>query len=136
MLRIIVAGTRDFEDYELLKSSLDEFISFHFLQDPDSGVVIISGMAKGADLLGVRYAQEKGYPVEEFHPDWSKGRSAGPQRNSKMAKSANACIIFWDGKSKGTASMIALAKKHRLFMKVIYYDGGVKSGNKLRSNNS
>jgi hypothetical protein len=136
MLRLIVAGTRDFEDYELLKSSLDEFISFHFLQDPDSGVVIISGMAKGADLLGVRYAQEKGYPVEEFHPDWSKGRSAGPQRNSKMAKSANACIIFWDGKSKGTASMIALAKKHRLFMKVIYYVGGVESGNKLRSNNS
>jgi hypothetical protein len=136
MLRIIVAGTRDFEDYELLKSSLDEFISFHFLQDPDSGVVIISGMAKGADLLGVRYAQENRYPVEEFHPDWSKGRSAGPQRNSKMAKSANACIIFWDGKSKGTASMIALAKKHRLFMKVIYYVGGVESGNKLRSNNS
>jgi hypothetical protein len=126
MLRIIVAGTRDFEDYELLKSSLDEFISFHFLQDPDSG----------ADLLGVRYAQENRYPVEEFHPDWSKGRSAGPQRNSKMAKSANACIIFWDGKSKGTASMIALAKKHRLFMKVIYYVGGVESGNKLRSNNS
>ena len=126
MLRLIVAGTRDFEDYDLLKSSLDEFISLHFLQDQDPGVVIISGMAKGADLLGVHYAKEHNYPVEEFHADWSKGRSAGPQRNAKMAKSANACIVYWDGKSKGTASMIALAKKHRLFMKVIYYDGGVK----------
>lgn len=120
MLRLIVAGTRDFEDYELLNSSLDEFISFHFLKDPDPGVVIISGMAKGADLLGVRYAKEQNYSVEEFHADWSKGRSAGPQRNAKMAKSANACIVYWDGKSKGAASMIALAKKHELYLKVIY----------------
>ena len=69
--------------------------------------------------MGVRYAKEHNYSVEEFHADWSKGRSAGPQRNAKMAKSANACIAYWDGKSKGTASMIALAKKHELYLKVI-----------------
>jgi predicted Rossmann fold nucleotide-binding protein DprA/Smf involved in DNA uptake len=121
MLRLIIAGSRTFADYELLQHSLDEFIGLHSLGDPHPGVVIISGMAKGADLLGLRYAAERGYTVEEFPADWSKGRSAGPQRNRDMANSANACIVFWDGKSKGTASMIALAKRQQLQLQVIHY---------------
>ena len=123
MLRLIIAGSRSFDDYAFLKASLDEFVAYHSLGDPDPGVLIISGMAKGADLLGVSYATERGYGVAKFPADWSKGRSAGPQRNREMAKSANACIVFWDGKSKGTASMISLAKEHQLKLKVIYYDG-------------
>lgn len=121
MLRLIIAGSRTFADYELLQHSLDEFIALHSLGDPHPGVSIISGMAPGADLLGLRYATERGYAVEEFPADWSKGRSAGPQRNRAMAQSANACIAFWDGKSKGTASMIALAKRQQLKLQVIYY---------------
>jgi hypothetical protein len=38
-----------------------------------------------------------------------------------MAKSANACIVFWDGVSKGTANMIELAKKYNLKMQVINF---------------
>lgn len=123
MLRLIIAGSRNFEDYVLLHRSLDEFIAYHSLADPDPEVLIISGMAKGADLLGIRYAAEQGYKVEQFSADWSKGRSAGPQRNREMAKSANACIVFWDGKSKGAASMISLSKQHHLKLQVIHYGG-------------
>jgi hypothetical protein len=123
MLRLIIAGSRNYQDYALLQSSIDEFIDYNSLGDPDPGVIIISGMAKGADLLGVRYAVERSYAVEEFPADWSKGRSAGPQRNREMAKSANACIVFWDGKSRGTASMIALAKQQQLKLHVIHYGG-------------
>jgi len=121
MLRLIVAGSRNFEDYQLLESSLDEFIELHSLGDPDPGVIIISGLAKGADLLGVQYAKQRGYQVEEFPANWKLGRSAGPKRNLEMAKSANACIVFWDGVSKGTAHMIELAKKFQLKMLVINY---------------
>jgi len=121
LLRLIIAGSRNFEDYELLKSSLDEFIEINSLGDPDPGVLIISGLAKGADLLGVKYANQKGYKVEEFPANWKLGRSAGPKRNLEMAKSANACIVFWDGVSKGTANMIELAKKYNLKMQVINF---------------
>jgi len=122
MMRLIIAGTRDFENYELLKASVDEFIELHQLGESDLSVVIISGMAKGADLLGVQYAKERNYPLEEFPADWSKGRGAGPQRNLRMAKSANACIVFWDGRSKGTENMISIAKRHDLKLQVVHYN--------------
>ena len=122
MMRLIIAGTRDFDNYEILKSSLDEFIDLHTLGAQDPGVVIISGMAKGADLLGVQYAKERNYPLVEFPADWTKGRSAGPQRNLKMAKSADSCVVFWDGKSKGTENMISIAKRHDLKLQVVHYN--------------
>ena len=121
MLRLVIAGSRNFDDYDLLESTLNEFIEIHSIGDPDPGVLIISGLAKGADLLGVRYAKQKGYKVEEFPANWKLGRGAGPKRNQEMAKSANACIVFWDGRSKGTANMIELAKRHQLRLRVIQY---------------
>lgn len=51
--RIIVAGSTVFEDYELLKEELDRLIP-----DDKEDVEIISGHAKGADILGERYAKE------------------------------------------------------------------------------
>ena len=36
-----------------------------------------------------------------------------------MAKEADACIVFWDGKSTGTKNMIDLAKKYKLKLRVI-----------------
>ena len=121
MLRLVIAGSRNFDDYDLLESTLNEFIEFHSIGDPDPGVLIISGLATGADLLGVEYANQKGYRVEKFPANWKLGRGAGPKRNLEMAKSANACIVFWDGISRGTANMIELAKKHNLKMLVVNF---------------
>ena len=60
--------------------------------------------------------------MKEFKADWVKyGKAAGPIRNEEMAKYADACIVFWDGKSPGAKSMIALAKKYELKLRVIYY---------------
>ena len=55
-IRLIVAGTRTFDDYVLMREKLDRIILG--LQEDYSGapVVIISGNAKGADQLGIRYA--------------------------------------------------------------------------------
>lgn len=122
MLRIIIAGSRGFSDYDTLKTTVDHFIASESAGDPEPGVEIVSGMAKGADLLGVQYAHERGYKVLEFPADWSRGRSAGPQRNRDMANTANACVVFWDGKSRGTASMIKLAKAKRLRLLVVEYN--------------
>jgi hypothetical protein len=48
-MRIIVAGSRTFRDYQLLSDSIDKFILSH--QDCTE-VVIVSGTAMGADRLG------------------------------------------------------------------------------------
>lgn len=117
--KVIIAGGRYFSDYELLKKTCDEF-----LQDKTGEeIVIISGHASGADTLGERYAQEKGFKIETYPADWKKyGRAAGTIRNEQMANIANALVAFWDGKSKGTKSMISLAKKKGLQVFVAQYE--------------
>lgn len=111
-MKIIIAGSRDFNDYETLKKVCD------FMLSRQDEVEIVSGTARGADQLGERYARERGYSIKQFPADWSKGKSAGYLRNEDMAKYGDALIAFWDGKSNGTNHMINLAKKHGLKVKV------------------
>ena len=115
--RVIVAGGRDFSDYEYLRSSLD-----FLLQNVTGLIVIVSGTAKGADKLGEQYAAEKGYAVLRFPADWDRfGKAAGYMRNEQMAKNADALVAFWDGTSKGTKNMIQLAKRYDLKIRVQKY---------------
>jgi hypothetical protein len=115
--KVIVAGSRDFDDYELLKIKLDKILSS--LIDLYE-IEIVSGMARGADRLGERYAAERGYRVKDFKADWDRyGKPAGPIRNEEMAQYADACVVFWKNKSKGSRSMIDLAKKYKLKLRVI-----------------
>lgn len=115
---LIIAGGRDFKDYDRLEKWVDEWIDKH--GKPDN---IISGMANGADLLGLHYAERHGIPVIKKPADWEKhGRGAGFQRNLEMAYEANSCICFWDGVSKGTSHMINVAKNNKLNLEVILYD--------------
>ena len=116
-MKVIIAGCRNFFDYELLKTKCDIYLSSVKQQ-----VEIVSGTANGADKLGEKYASEKGYPVKQFPADWDKyGKSAGYKRNEEMAKYADALIAFWDGKSKGTGHMIDLAKKHELGIRIVIF---------------
>ena len=115
-LRVIIAGGRDFDDYELLCRTMDTLLIHK------SSVTVLCGKAKGADTLGERYAKDRGYTVEYYPADWEKfGRSAGYLRNEEMAKNADALVAFWDGKSKGTGHMISLARKHGLKIRVKQY---------------
>ena len=116
--KVIVAGCRDLADYELLKVKCD----FYLQNQKPKDIVIVSGHASGADALGERYAQERGYELETYPADWkANGRAAGPIRNAKMASVAHALIAFWDGKSRGTKNMIDTAKKHNLHVAVVRY---------------
>ena len=40
------------------------------------------------------------------------GKSAGPRRNQQMVVDCDYCILFWDGKSRGTKNDIDLCKKY------------------------
>ena len=115
MFKVIVAGSRDFRDYELLKRVLDHLLSHKAVEE----VEIVSGTARGADEMGERFAKEKGYALKQFPADWDTfGKSAGYRRNSQMADYADACVVFWDGKSRGTKHMIDLAEKTGLPLRV------------------
>jgi len=120
MFKVIIAGGRDFNDYELLKSKCDYYLSF--VLSSGSEITIISGHARGADSLGERYAKEKGYPLDVHPADWDRyGKSAGYRRNQEMVNVASAAICFWDGKSKGTKHTIDLCKEKDIPCKVINY---------------
>ena len=104
--KVVIGGCRDYTDYISFKSCLDEI-----LKNKSRDILIISGHCSGVDLMGEKYAEEKGFKVEIFLPEWRKfGRAAGPIRNKKMVMHADLVIAFWDGKSKGTRSLIKYAQ--------------------------
>ena len=73
----------------------------------DGGIMILSGGASGADLMGEQYAADRGYTVQRYPAQWNIfGKRAGLIRNRLMAENADALIAFWDGRSKGTQNMI------------------------------
>lgn len=118
--KIIIAGGRDFKDYKLLKEKCDYFLSKAI--EAGDEIVIVSGTANGADKLGEKYAHERGFTVERHPANWKTyGKRAGFLRNEEMAEVSDAVIAFWDNKSKGTASMIEIAKKRNLHLRVITY---------------
>lgn len=130
-IRIIVAGGRDFDDYDLLHTAVEK----HFRKLMDDNILkvyyqieIISGCARGADRLGEIFADKHEFDVRRFPADWNKyGKRAGYIRNAEMAKYAVAdgsygvLFAFWDGKSRGTKNMIETAEKYGLEVNVIMY---------------
>jgi len=136
LIKVIVAGGRDFNDYPLLCAKLDLYLSNL------KGIQIISGNAKGADYLGEKYAIEHGHKLRLFPAPWGDiedkpereigigkdGRKywklAGPARNRQMAEFSvgGYCVVFWDGKSTGSANMIEVAKEFKLPTKIVRYD--------------
>lgn len=107
--KIVVAGCRNFNDYNLAKDFIDFCISDIRKKYT---LIFISGGCKGADALGQRYASDNGYNVEIYPAEWEKyGKSAGPKRNKKMAEICDYVICFWDKRSRGTKSMIEYAKQ-------------------------
>lgn len=100
-MRTIIAGSRTISDTSILyKLDLIWNIS-----------EVVSGGARGVDMMGEAWAFDMGIPVKRFPANWTKfGRSAGHIRNAEMAMYADALVAIWDGVSKGTANMIDLAR--------------------------
>ena len=115
-MKLIVAGSRTFNNYDLLKEEITKLIPFN------DDLEIVSGTARGADRLGEKLAEEFNIKLIKFPANWDlHGRSAGYKRNQEMADYADSCIVFWDGQSRGTKHMIDLAKRYNLNLKVIKY---------------
>ena len=107
--RVAVAGCRYYENYDEAKEYIDFCISEIRKKYT---LIFVSGGCRGADSLGERYAAENGFETEIYPAAWEKhGRSAGPKRNKKIAEISDYIICFWDGKSRGTKSLLCFAQK-------------------------
>ena len=114
---LLVAGCRDFEDAGTFARVMEANISS--MKD----LVIIEGGAMGTDAMAKKFAQYYRVEIVEITADWEKyGRAAGPKRNDAMTKytaeHGGRALFFWDGKSKGTANCIKIARKKGIPLRV------------------
>ena len=118
---MIVAGSRSFSDRSLMYNKLD-----YYLQNQDK-VIIVHGGAKGADTCAATYAKDKNIETKVFLPDWEKhGKKAGILRNIEMFEYVSqfqnrGCVVFWDGKSKGTKNDIELSEKYNVPLRIVKF---------------
>jgi len=99
LMKLIIAGSRTFTDYQLLCLALAP--ERHRITE------VIHGGARGADQLGYRWAWKHQVRHQLFRADWERfGKSAGMRRNHQMAQAGDVLVACWDGQSSGTAHMI------------------------------
>lgn len=101
-MKILVCGGRDFQDYDLLKTTLSA------LQvERGEFSLIIHGAARGADALADQYASRHRIPVKAFPADWDTyGRSAGPIRNALMLDDGEPDLVVAFPGGRGTKNMV------------------------------
>lgn len=133
--RVVIAGSRSFGDGFPMDNYDRQIWSKHLkllmekmetiLEEKRSRMIrieIVSGCSRGADKAGEHYAQLMHFKLKKFPAMWDKyGKKAGPLRNERMAKYADAVVVFWDGKSRGTRHMMRMAEKYELPLRVIKF---------------
>ena len=101
-MKLLVVGSRNITGFDLTP---------HIPADVD---VIISGGADGIDALAEQYADAHRLSKWIVRPQYARyGRGAPLRRNREMVDMADAVLIVWDGKSKGTQYTLEYAKKQQ-----------------------
>ena len=99
-MKLLIVGSRSITDFDL---------SPYISSEVDT---VISGGANGVDRLAEQYADLNRLSKYILRPCYRiYGRSAPLKRNEKMVDIADAVLIIWDGRSKGTQYTIKYAKK-------------------------
>jgi hypothetical protein len=123
--RIIVTGSRDWNDWDLLDFVLSSATELCL---PD--VIIVHGACMtGGDAMADRWALDHGLDPERHPAEWHKfGRSAGPRRNAEMVLlGADLCLAFIRNNSRGATGCADLARAAGI-KTVPYRSGKVPAG--------
>jgi len=97
-MKIAVVGSRS-----IVVADMDRYVS-----DCDE---IVSGGAVGVDSCAAEYAKKQGIKLTVFLPQYERyGRAAPIVRNKEIVDYADKIVAFWNGRSKGTLSLIKYAK--------------------------
>lgn len=114
-MKIAIVGSRSFNDYEKLCRVLEPYKKYCTVE--------LCGGARGADSLGLKWAEENSIEVGHYPADWDfNGKAAGHIRNREMAEVANFVVAFWDGNSKGTKNMIDTSLALKKNVLVVFYE--------------
>lgn len=126
-VRVLIAGTRDFTDFDLLIERMDYYTWwFDVVEVVHGGQKLKIGFNQwaGADYYGGRWAELRWFTQKVFRPDWSQGPKAGPLRNEEMAqylRPKDVAVFFWNGVSTGTADMISRVKRNGNKYRIVRY---------------
>lgn len=115
-MKVLVCGSRDFADPFTASLTIDRRIGD---LPPESH--LIHGDARGTDRIASESAERRGLTITRFPADWeTNGTRAGIMRNLEMlAQHPDLVVAFWNGESRGTAHMIAAARKAGVKTEVI-----------------
>ncbi len=98
-MKLIIAGSRTLNPgFDIINAAIydNKLIVTEF----------VSGGASGVDKAGEEYANYSQTKLTLFKANWdTHGKGAGPIRNRKMALYADALLLIWDGKSRGSLNM-------------------------------
>jgi hypothetical protein len=104
-MKVIVCGGRDYNNWEMLFSVLDDFHELWTIEE------LHHGAARGADTMAGEWAERRSIPVVRHPAEWAKyGGAAGPIRNSYMLRDAAPDIVIAFKGGRGTADMVGKAK--------------------------
>ena len=99
-MKIAIIGSRSIE-----LQNLSDYL-------PENVSEIVSGGARGVDSSAAEYAKTNNIKLTEFLPDYARyGKGAPIVRNKQIAEYADEVLAFWDGKSRGTLSVIKYCEK-------------------------
>lgn len=114
-MRVLIYGGRTWanpdafaegtQEWEVARNEIVDSMDFLDVFVPHSVTAIVSGMADGADTIGIAWAHNNSVHVEGHSPDWdTHGKRAGPIRNQEMLDSGIDLAIEFPG-GRGTADM-------------------------------
>ena len=105
-MKVLVTGGRDFDDQNLVDTTLNRLHNESPIQ------YLIHGAAKGADQAAGDWARVNNVHEIKCPSDWRRyGRAAGPIRNKSMLDNHRPDLLVAFPGGKGTAHMIELARK-------------------------
>lgn len=99
-MKLLIVGSRGINEFDI-----ENYIS-------DDVDVILSGDAKGIDLIAEKYADKKRISKIILRPKYNLyGKAAPLKRNEELVEMSDKVLAVWDGFSKGTYHTINYAKK-------------------------
>jgi len=110
-LRILVCGGRDWDNEDRISRGIQAALIQWTIPSLDY-LVIIHGVARGADTLAGQIAKREGIRTEVYKAEWDKyGKKAGYLRNVKMLEEGKPHVVLAAPGGRGTAMMVSLAKR-------------------------